>query len=1517
MNLYLFDEETIVLFSLPYRKIGDFWMTDNNGKNVVNISSDNDEWIVTPSEQTKIISAQKTDKILLKPKSYYFVEKNDKKYVLFSDFVNDDTFTSFKVNDKQVIKVGKDNNCDISLSHPYLQDVEMTITCENEYWAIKKNPNSRMYLNNKIVKENELYAKNGDMINIYGFKLFFAKNALFVNIPYGTLTSKLEKNTFSVNDEIQEEEIEEKPLYEDKDYFLKSPRMKRDLETFTLSVDSPPNKENMQETPLIMTLAPMLTMGASSMITLMTTLQAVSAGERTWRQSIPSIVITVSMLFTMLVWPFVTRWYERKQRIKREKARQEKYSAYLHKKETEISNGYDTQKKILEEIYQPTDVCYDAIVNKRRTLWGRRIDQADFLNVRIGKGDQTFDADISYTSSDFSMDDDNLKDDLESIIKRYQLMKDVPISYSFTNNVCTAINGLYPKYNNFMNNLILQMMAYHGYDNLKFVVFTSEKNTKYWNYLKDSPYCFSDDKEIRFYAETKEDMQEISEYLTQLFNQRKSSIGNSESKDFSKFGTYYVVLVDDIDASRKMSIIDSILDEKRNIGFSLIVLEERLSKVPSEITMNITIGDSASAIINSENNTQIRFTDEIANNYDMDLVANTLFNLPIYIEDAQRNLPSTISFLELFGVGQIEQLNVINRWKQNNPIKSLKAEVGVNENGDPFVLDIHEKYHGPHGLIAGMTGSGKSEFIITYVLSMAINYSPEEVAFVLIDYKGGGLAGAFATPDGKKIPHIVGTITNLDKTEINRALSSIQSELTRRQAIVNEVRDKVGESTIDIYKYQRLYREGIVREPMPHLIIISDEFAELKDQQPDFMDDLVSTARIGRSLGVHLILATQKPSGVVDAQIWSNSKFKVCLKVQDKSDSMEMIKSDLAAELKNVGRFYLQVGYNEIFALGQAAWAGAQYFPSKEYKKLVDKNIYFISNTGYVNQTIKNTSIKRLKSSGEELTNIVNYLIDLSSKEDYKTKQLWLDKIPEDIVINDLYDKYNFAKEKFNINPIIGEYDDPTNQTQGVLTLPITKEGNAIIFGTSDSGKDEFLSSLVYSMIMTYDTSEINLYLMDYGAETLMNYDGAPQVGNVILAGDDEKKTNLAKMLTTELNKRKKLFMSYNGNYQDYIKLSGKTLPNIVVIINAIEVLGELDSDYLDNLTPIIRDGSKYGINFVITSNSMGGARFKIVQSCKQLFCLQLNNESDYRDILGKTGGIVPSSNLGRGLAKLDKVVEFQTAFITKEDNALEQIRKLISDLSSKGINKARSIPVMPEVIELSRFNEQYTGIDNVPIGLTKETLQPCLYDFGSFGVSLMISNEMSNMRNYIKEFINTISSKTTFNKLVIDACNFFEDFKYDVTYIPDKFNEIVDKIKTVDDNLQDYLAKNNMNLRSIKTVTNNLIVIIGIEKFMNKLDDEHKEIIKNIMIHQKEVQKVNFLIIDTVNIIKKYEYEDWYKESVVNDNGIWIGMGVNNQYSIKMNSQPSSLNTIENDYAVVVKNGMPAVVKLINEKLK
>ena len=216
---------------------------------------------------------------------------------------------------------------------------------------------------------------------------------------------------------------------------------------------------------------------------------------------------------------------------------------------------------------------------------------------------------------------------------------------------------------------------------------------------------------------------------------------------------------------------------------------------------------------------------------------------------------------------------------------------------------------------------------------MALLFHPYEVSFVIIDFKGGGMVNQF-----KDLPHLVGAITNIDGKEIDRSLKSIKAELKKRQRLFAEA------EVNHIDKYIKKYKAGEVSEPLPHLILIVDEFAELKAEQPEFMKELISAARIGRSLGVHLILATQKPSGQVDDQIWSNSRFKLCLKVQDQQDSNEVLKSPLAAEIKEPGRAYLQVGNNEIFELFQSAYSGA---PEKtDNSNVKEFAIYSLTDSG-------------------------------------------------------------------------------------------------------------------------------------------------------------------------------------------------------------------------------------------------------------------------------------------------------------------------------------------------------------------------------------------------------------------------------------------------------------------------------------------------------------------------------------------------------------------------------------------
>ena len=213
-------------------------------------------------------------------------------------------------------------------------------------------------------------------------------------------------------------------------------------------------------------------------------------------------------------------------------------------------------------------------------------------------------------------------------------------------------------------------------------------------------------------------------------------------------------------------------------------------KLPNECQTFVGIEEKRGVLFEKKNpsKSKIEFITSTADTVFFDKIGRILSDIVIKVDDEKElQLPTSYTFLEMYNVGNINQLNINKRWREHDTTMSLDAPIGIDGSGRKVSLDIHEKFHGPHGLIAGSTGSGKSEFIITYILSLAVNFHPDDVTFVLIDYKGGGLAGAFERPD-VKLPHLVGTITNIDKSSLQRSLESIQSELKRRQVEFNEAK---------------------------------------------------------------------------------------------------------------------------------------------------------------------------------------------------------------------------------------------------------------------------------------------------------------------------------------------------------------------------------------------------------------------------------------------------------------------------------------------------------------------------------------------------------------------------------------------------------------------------------------------------------------------------------------------------------------------------------------------------------
>ena len=1533
MIVRLIKRTKIYNFTLPSIVSGNYWITDIDGlgntRNLINVEEKGGLWYLKSNFDTKIVLNNKeVDATVLKEYSLYFLRiNNENDYILlYCSPKEERSIRKLQVKGPTKVLIGNNPDAQINYNYPLVSKNQATLTYTDNNWYIEDlNSNYGTYVNNELVSTKKLY--HGDIIFIMGLKIIPLGDSLIIN-EIGNLV-KYNNQEFSIKREliqptINEENMPEENIefYKEEDYFFRSPRFKSGIEAVEISIDPPPAKEKTDDTPLLYVLGPMISMGMVSLMMGYSSVAGVISGAKDIASSIPTIVMCVGMLLTMILWPLLNKRYQKNKQIKKENLRQEKYKEYIEQKRNTIHTEMERERQVLLENYIPLEDCANIILSRKRNLWERELDQKDFLDLRLGIGTTTFQGTIKYPEERFTLEDDNLQKLALDLGKESKELENVPINLSFIKNNISAIIGDGKQKNYFIDGLMLQLMTFHSYDDLKIVLFTNEKNISRWNYLKTAPHCWNNSKTTRYFSTNNDEAKELSLNLEQIFQARKNNntseiITSSSQKDYKNFNPYYFIIIDDFKSVRELEIIKDICNEKTNIGFSIIIINNRLTNLPNECHTFISIGDKKSGVFENElvSNKQKEFTADYNPNIDIYQCTKVLANIPIEIAKESSSLPAMLSFLEMYDVGKVEQLNILTRWQNSNPTKTLQAPIGVDKNRELFKLDLHEKAHGPHGLIAGMTGSGKSEFIITYILSMAINYSPNEVNFILIDYKGGGLAGAFENKEtGVKLPHLAGTITNLDTVEMNRSLASIQSELRRRQKIFNEARDTLNESTIDIYKYQTLYREGAVTIPVPHLLIISDEFAELKDQQPEFMDELISTARIGRSLGVHLILATQKPAGVVNDQIWSNSKFRVCLKVQDKSDSMDMIKCADAASLKETGRFYLQVGYNELFALGQSAWTGAKYYPMEKRKKKIDEKINFIDHVGNIIKSIDSGNKQvNITSQGEEITNIVRYLVATAKEQNILTRQLWLAAIPEHIYVEKLAQKYNYIVESGNINPIIGEFDDPNNQRQGLLTLPISKEGNTIIYGSVGTGKELVLTTMIYSTIVNHAPKEVNFYILDFGAETLRSFKEAPQVGEVIFNQEEEKVANLFKLLTVELETRKKLFIDYNGDFNFYCKHSGKTLPSIIVIINNYDAYSETYDQYEDLLGVLVREGFKYGITFIVTASTTNSLRYRMRQNFRQNLVLQFNDTSDYTTILGNIHKKYPSKLYGRGLINKEGLYEFQTAYPYEQEKLSEYLKTISAKLNEIFKTKAYKIPVLPSAITHEVVKDVLNNIETVPVGILKESLEIATINLRKNYISLISSNDLYEYHRFINELYKTLTYIDKQKVIIFDALEMIFNKLPNTLLVNSRFNEVIARLNNDLSNQITLYQQNSFQNNILKDKDKVTVIILGIETLLSRLDQNTKMTFTNNLNNAKDLETYNFIIIDQIEKIKNIAFEPWFKNNVDPSNGVWLGSGILDQFTLKLSTSPRELRKeLDPGFGILVRKGKPYVMKLL-----
>ena len=1140
------------------------------------------------------------------------------------------------------------------------------------------------FVNGRMI-EGEQALSFGDTIYIIGLKIVYLGNIIAVNDPDGNckIGELKEINITSAGggDSEPEEPEEEK-------FFLRTPRKLEVLDKETFTLEKCPPKQKYERQPLKFTIGP-----AFTMVIPMALGAAMSFGNGF---NLGGIFMSVGAAGVGAFWAIINTKYEEEKYKKNEQARVSTYEAYAVKMMGEIKDKMQYNAGVLERTYPSAEEAAQIGINVTPELWNKSPMHEDFLDVRLGRGDiPSFNA-IEVPKEQIMQEFDPLNNKTEEIKLAMSVLKDVPVSLSLYENRFTGIlSSDREKALNLARVMSVQIASAHPYTDVRMCVVFPMKERDEWSYMRYLPHVWAPDGNIRLMCCDKNSVGDVMYFLSGVIRDRLDKTReeqNDKDKD-KKILPHYVFVIADYSLIEEEAISKYLLNPSEDMGISVVMLADSADKLPSSCTAIITDDgevhnflSTTNAFPRRDNVTFDHLLPQTAESF-----ARSLSGIHLREMGVSAGIPDMLTFLDMYKTSNVESLDIYHRWLENRTYESMRAMVGYKSGNQPLYLDIHEKYHGPHGLVAGTTGSGKSETLQSYILSLAINYHPDEVAFILIDYKGGGMAQSF-----EGLPHVSGVITNLGGNATNRALLSINAEIKHRQKLFNDFKVK------HIDAYIELYRSGVATEPMPHLLIIADEFAELKKEQPEFVRSLVSAARVGRSLGVNLILATQKPSGVVDDEIWSNTRFRLCLRVADKSDSNEMLKKPDAAFITGTGRGYFQVGSDEIFEEFQSGWSGAAYEPETAFSDEKNAKVELINLIG--KSGVPKTKDKNKKSDNiqkvTQLDAIVKYAEQIAKEHDIPAvRQIWLPALGKRLYLEELATE---KQQGFSLRLPVGLADNPEAQSQYAAYVDFLSDGNLLICGPSGSGKTTLLQTIIYGAVTNYTPADVNAYILDFSSRTMTVFSSMPHIGSVCFDGDDDKLNDTFEFFLTELAERKKKFAGMGiGSFKEYVQFQ-KDCPALLLIIDNFTAFYENYDKYDDDLAVITREGVSYGIYTVITSNNSGDLRSRLRQNFNTGIALQMPDRFEYEAVIGERSEIIPEGKTpGRGLIKAPLPVEFQVALPVQEKDGLSQAQSIKKSLTSVEVDHSAKGAKKPgQVIDSLSIKELMDEAKSLPENL-------------------------------------------------------------------------------------------------------------------------------------------------------------------------------------------------------------------------
>ena len=967
------------------------------------------------------------------------------------------------------------------------------------------------------------------------------------------------------------------------------------------------------------------------------------------------------------------------------------YEATLHDQVEALDTARSEEVKSRFRFFPSNDELLGCVADLTSRLWEREIEDDDFLTVRTGLLAQ--DSLIEVEVGNGGTRDQRIE--MQELADSYRTLPPVPLVINARREAPLGIAGGLETADAVARSIILQSATLQAPSELVIGAIVAEDRAPAWNWLKWLPHASAtalglDGSPIAVGSDSG------IELLIAISDLIRNRLGDDSSFTEKTLHVPHLLLLIDGHINIERSRFRSVLEHGQRAGVSVIWSTTDARRIPNACRTTMTVepgGTTVSVGLANEGVHHGSIPLEPISLETAEVVARAMSPIVDISADSSSavDLPRTVSLVDILGgVDVLDSPTIISeKWQQSAKARTLRAPVGAYAGG-PLIIDL--RVDGPHGLVGGTTGAGKSEFLQSFLTGLAATHSPERMTFLLVDYKGGSAFGELVDRHDeqgrvvwKGLRHTVGMITDLTPAMVQRALISLHAELHRREVILNQHRMK------DLMEMEK---NGVPGTP-PSLLIVVDEFAALAKEVPAFVDGIVDIAQRGLSLGMHLLLATQKPGGVVTPNIQANSNLRVALRVASDEESRDIVGVPDAGRLdrSTPGRGVIKRGPTDLVQF-QSAYVGGVTTPDDSATLEIGE--FHLSGINWFSAPKKASSSS--ESAEVDLKRLVRVINDSADANGFgEPRRPWLDPLPEVVDLLQLPRSPNDQQIAF------GLADSPKAQSRNVATFAPDEQGSMLIYGMGGSGKTVALRSIGTAFGLTKDRSPVHVHGLDFAGRGLEMLTPLPHVGSVIPGDDYERTTQLLKDLRQEVATRSAKFSSSSSLTEYRTSTGDATMARIVVLVdgfdNFMSTYERIDrGEWAELLPRLVADGRQVGIHFVLTGTRRSSFPMALASQVSTRLVFKMASPDDYHAVNADPKFFDDSTPAGR--CRIGDT-EVQVAVLSAATTAATETH----EYERLGAALAERTTAAPEVRVL-------------PIAITRDELEPtpagrwCLTEF-------------------------------------------------------------------------------------------------------------------------------------------------------------------------------------------------------------